>query len=135
MIHTHGEMGRADMTKETTEAVLAPMGMCWDNDVEDVFPVCGISLKHLVNIRKYGATNRLALITRTANVVNIRQAIRKSLKHWPIFRTITVQFDESLRLYVVLRLDSAWANLALIDHEDVESIEELRGIVPPEHVA
>ncbi|KAL8867792.1 MAG: hypothetical protein Q9174_005433, partial [Haloplaca sp. 1 TL-2023] len=126
MIHTHGEMGRADITRESTEAVLAPMGMCWDNDVEDVFPVCGIALKHLANTRKYGATNRLALITRTANVVNIRQAIRKSLKHWPIFRTITVQFDESLRLYVVLRLDSAWANLALIDHEDVESIEELR---------
>ena len=134
MVHTHGEETRAESTRETTDAVLRSMGMTWENDVEDVFPVSGSALKFLANTRDYGNTIRMAFIARTADISKINWAIRESLKQWAIFRSISVCFDETIRLFIVLRLNSNWSRMAILEHPDVESPEDLRRISPPKDV-
>ena len=135
MVHTHGEDYRAANTRETTDAVLRSMGMSWENDVEDVFPVFGAAMKFLANTRNYGSTVRVAFIARTADISKINWAIRESLKQWAIFRSVSVWFDETIRLFIILRLNSNWSRMAILEHSDVESPEDLRRIAPPKDAA
>ena len=131
MVHTHGDESRACKTREVTAEVLQSMGMSWDQDVEDVFPVCGIASKHLANTRAYASTVRVTFVARTADVTKLDWAIRTSLKQWALFRSISVWFDQSIRLYVVLRLNSSWSKLAIINHPDVDCPQDLCNIDLP----
>lgn len=71
MVHTHGDESRAYKTREVTAEVLQSMGMSWEQDVEDVFPVSGIALKHLANTRAYASTIRGTFVARTADVAKL----------------------------------------------------------------
>lgn len=107
------------------------MEMSWEQDVEDVFPVSGIALKHLANTRAYASTVRVTFVARTADVSKLDWALRASLRQWALLRSISVWFEQSVRLYVVLRPSSNWSKLAIIKHPDVDSPEDLCNINLP----
>ena len=131
MVHTHGDESRAYKTQEVTAKVLQPMGMSWEQDVEDVFPISGIASKHLANTRAYASTVRITFVTRTADVAKLDWAIKTSLTQWALFRSISVWFDQSVCLYVVLRIRSKWSELALINYPDVDCPQDLCSISLP----
>lgn len=122
--YTHDDESRACKTREVTAEKLQSLGMSWE-DVEDVFPVSGIASKHLANTRAYASTVRFSFVARTSDVAKLDWAIRTSLKQWALFRSISVWFDQSIRLYVVLRPKSNWSKLAIINHPDVDCPQDL----------
>lgn len=124
MVHAHGDESGALKTKDITERTLRLMDMGWQ-DVEDVFPVSGISMKHLGNTRALASTLRVSFVARTADTARCRQAIEASLQQWPLLRSVSVMYDESMRLFVVLRMESNWSKLAILDHPDVDSPADL----------
>ncbi len=136
MVHAHGDERRATRTQQVTDEVLHPLGMSWQKDVEDAFPVSGMALKHLTNTRRHGSTLRVSFVARTVGVSRLSWAIKESLKQWAPFRFISVWFDENVRLYVVLRLDSNWSKLTILDHPDVDEPQDLCRIdLPKEKVS
>lgn len=124
MVHTHGDDSRVLQTRKATYGALKSLDMGWQ-DVEDVFPVSGISLKHLRNTRPLASTLRFSFVARTADSARCRHAIEASLKQWPILRSVSVEYDRSRRLFAVLRMESKWSKLAIIDHPDVDSPSDL----------
>lgn len=85
----------------------------------------GVALKHLADTLAYSSTIRVTLVAQTVDVPKSGWVIRESLNQWALFRSISIWFDENIRLYVVLRLDSNWSKLAMLKHPDVDSPQDL----------
>ena len=131
MIHTHEEEARATKTRSMCEPILRSMGMTWERYVEDVYPVSGVAIKHLACTRAFDSTVRVAMISRAVSIDQLDWAIKTSLNQWSIFWAISVPFDKTLKLFVIIRSGNRWLKLAIIRHADMESPEDLASIDPP----
>lgn len=130
MIHIHEEEARATKTRSICEPILRSMSMTWERDVEDVYPVSGVAIKHLACTRAFASTVRVAMISRAVSIDQLDWAIKMSLNQWSIFWVI-VPFDKALKLFVIIRSGNRWLKLAIIRHANIESPEDLASIDPP----
>jgi aryl carrier-like protein len=67
MTHTHGDVVHADNTQSLVEEVIEPLGLSWENDVEDVMPAYDLA-RVLFKRRRHLTWNfRYALMTSAAD--------------------------------------------------------------------
>ena len=55
----------------------------------------------------------------------VREALELCLSHWPVFRSIAVEYSENLRLLVALRAQRSFFDLAISNHSEVDSVKAL----------
>lgn len=63
IVHTHGEAIQAESTQNLVEKVINPLGLSWDNDVEDVTPAYDLAQVLFQHRRRLTWNFRYALVT------------------------------------------------------------------------
>ena len=126
MVHTHGDTSCAIRTQAVTEALLAKHGLTW-TDVEDIFPIPGLSSRLFESMRPMAFSIRATSIVSSTTPVQIRQALDTTLRRWPMFRSLALKFD-STALFVTIRLTEAMSQASIALLPDVENIDQLRNV-------
>ncbi|OCL07742.1 acetyl-CoA synthetase-like protein, partial [Glonium stellatum] len=153
MVHTGGDNRVADETRRAVQGVIEPMGLSWDVDVEDVWPVYDFGQVMLRRLRPQSWNHRHAYATSQANCEELRAALEACLENHPMLRTVGVQLDESVRrdpttasipneadtnpshgtdlltsgttVHVIIRPTKRWFNQSITEGLEVEKPEDL----------
>ncbi|KAL8732812.1 MAG: hypothetical protein Q9181_003814 [Wetmoreana brouardii] len=124
MVHVHNDDGRAGMTRDKVEDLIRPYGLNWA-DVEDIFPT-GETVALMTRRFRLRAWNRRhAYYVPDSTVSDLRRAVTSCLRLHPVFRSMIVDHGKDLPLYVVLRPNHRWFELAISDDYEVDSPEDL----------
>ena len=124
MVHTQGNPSRALRTRSALEPLLAKLGMGWDDDVEDVFPMPDLSAHSFDQDRKMAFSVRVSYVARSVGSSRLRLAIEKTLQSWAMFRSIAVKFD-GVPLFVTLRMSGKLSNASISEGSDVGTPQDL----------
>ena len=120
------ESGR---TRSRTEPILQRLGLNWQTDVQEVYPIAGTSIWSFMKEASFH--HRWTLATSFTSYDQVRHAVEISLCQWPVLRSVAVEYSEELRLLVALRAHKRYFDLAISGLPDVESIEDLREVDAP----
>ena len=123
------ERGRTRLCAEPT---LQKLGLTWDADVQEVFPIVGTSV--WVWMKEFPFRHKWTLATHLSSYEEVRHAVEISLCHWPVLRCIAVGYNDKVRLLVALRAHKRYFDLAISSIPQVESREALEDIgIPAVH--
>lgn len=104
MVHVLGEDIGLARTIHAAEPVLKAMGLDWDRDVEDVFPVPDQYTRFRAVSPRPNAWNlRCVMVASDVDVLRFRHALEVSLSRWPLLRALHIDYEGSLPLYYVIR--------------------------------
>ena len=126
------ERGR---TRRLTELVLQKLGLSWETNVQEVYPIAGTSTWGLM--KEVAFHHKWTMLTSSSDCNQVRRAVELSLGRWPVFRSIMVEYSEDLRLLVALRTDRAYFDRSISSEPAVESVRALSAvpIQKPTHVS
>lgn len=128
LIHEE-ETGR---TKSCAEPILQKLGLNWDADVQEVFPIVGTSV--WAWMKEFPFHHKWTLATHLSSYDEVRHAVEISLCPWPVLRSVAVGYSEKVRLLVALRAHKPYFDLAISSLPQVKSREALRDIdIPAVH--
>ena len=131
MVHTHGDLRSAVRTRAQAEVLLTKHGMSWD-EIEDVFPIPDLSSRGFEAMRPMAFSLRLTFASRSTSPSLLREALKKTLEKWSIFRSLAIKFDNT-PLFVIPRACTALSAASIVDLPAVESLELLCKIRFPQH--
>ena len=120
------ESGR---TQSNAEPTLRKLGLNWDRDVEEVFPIVGTSAWRFMNDIPF--RHKWTMDTLLSSYDEVRQAVETSLSHWPVLRSIAVGYGERVRLLVALRARKPYFDLAISSLGEIKNREALGDIDVP----
>ena len=126
MVHCLGDPIRASKTQVAVEQILRKMGLSWDNDVEDVIPMADAPQVMSRRLRPHSWNHRLAFTTTRANCDQLSKALKTCISHHPMFRTVAVDYDDRIKLYVVIRPTDRWFNLSIREDAEVQTSDQLK---------
>lgn len=123
------ERGR---TRSCAEPTLQKLGLSWDADVQEVFPIVGTSTWGWM--KEVPFRHKWTLATLFSSYDEVRHAVEISLCQWPVLRSIAVGYSEKVRLLVALRAHKPYFDLAISSLPQVKSRETLEDMdIPAVH--
>lgn len=125
MIHEE-ERGQ---TRSCAEPALQKLGLNWDADVQEVYPIVGTSVWSWMKEVPFG--HKWSLATPFSSYDEVRHAVEISLCQWPVLRSVVVGYNENVRLMVALRAHKPYFDLAITSLPQVKSREALGNIDTP----
>lgn len=114
------ESGR---TRLYAKPKLLKLGLNWDADVQEVFPVVGTSVWHWMT--DIPLRHKWTINTLLSSYDEVRQAVEASLSQWPVLRSVAVEYSEKVRLLVALRAHKPYFDLAISSLGQVKSRKAL----------
>ncbi|KAL6713143.1 hypothetical protein ACLMJK_009264 [Lecanora helva] len=117
------ERGR---TKKVADPALQQLGLNWDTDVQEVFPIAGTSAWGFMKENPF--RHKWTFATSLSSYDQVRDAVERSLRQWPVLRSIVVEYSNELRLLVAMRAHARYFDLAISSLPDAENTEALRDI-------
>ena len=130
MIHNLGSPDKFQSTCAAIEPVLQQFGLCYETDVQNVYPVPDLSYKHLTRSRDYSYNLRLSMLVTQAQISRVRKAIEATLVDWAVFRCIAVDYSEQQRLFVEIRGGERLQKLGILpeSHQHVANLRDLKNL-------
>ena len=116
-------------TKSCAEPTLQKLGLNWDADVQEVYPIVGTSVWSWMKEVPFG--HKWTLATLSSSYDEVRHAVEISLCQWPVLRSVVVGYSEKVRLLVALRAHEPYFDLAITSLPQVESRDALGDIDTP----
>ena len=130
----YGDENEFVKTQALAQPKLEQQGMTWDADVEDVYPVVGTACYGW--LKEVPFSHQMTAMTQMTDSQQLRHALETSLKSWPIFRSVAVEFDQAMRIFVVFHASKRYFDTAISIHPEVETPEALSQInIPAEHLS
>ena len=116
------------------QPVLEKFGLTWGDDVEDVYPMAdSVSMFWSQSMPN---SIQMTWLTKVSDKHQLRSIIAASLKAWPTFRSLCAEYDAETYLWVVLKNNHKFLDIAVSEHPDVENPAELATLsIPPRHIA
>lgn len=114
------ESGR---TRLYAKPKLLKLGLNWDADVQEGFPVVGTSVWHWMKDIPF--RHKWTINTLLSSYDEVRQAIEASLSQWPVLRSVAVEYSEKVRLLGALRAHKPDFDLAISSLGQVKSRKAL----------
>lgn len=114
------ESGR---TRSYAQPKLLELGLSWDADVQEVFPIVGTSVWHWMKDIPF--RHKWTIDTLLSSYDEACQAVETSLSQWPVLRSIAVEYNEKVRLLVALRAHKPYFDLAISSLGQVKSRKAL----------
>ena len=116
-------------TRLYTKPKLVELGLDWDADVQEVFPIVGTSVWHWMKDIPF--RHKWTIDTLSSSYDEVRQAVEASLSQWPVLRSVAVEYSEKVRLLVALRAHKPYFDLAISSLGQVKSREALGDVDIP----
>ena len=117
-----------------TQPELDRLGMSWETDVEDVYPIIGGAMFHF--LKAFPNPHKKVYTTSVTEPKKMVAALKASLELWSILRSIAVEYDDATRSLIVLRATQRYLDHAISIHADVENEQALTEIsMPGNHAA
>lgn len=116
-------------TRSCAEPALQKLGLNWDADVQEVYPIVGTSVWSWMKEVPFG--HKWTLATLLSSYDEVRHAVEISLCQWPVLRSVVVGYSEKVRLLVALRAHKPYFDLAITSLPQVKSREALGDIDTP----
>ena len=120
------ESGR---TRSYAKPKLQKLGLDWDADVQEVFPIVGTSVWNWMKIFPF--RHKWIIATLLSSYDEVRQAVEASLSQWPVLRSVAVEYSEKVRLLIALRAHKPYFDLAVSSLGQVKSREALGDVDIP----
>ena len=133
MVHTLNLEDGLARTVKAAAPSLSSAGLCWDDDVEAVYPVPDPYTFTTRGLRPKAWNVRLAFTISGCSEEKLRDALKRSLCRWPIFRALYIRNDDYRDLpplYCVIRSSSqVWLDKCIEPTcIEIDEIEELRKV-------
>ena len=119
----------AQKVQSLVQPELDRLGLSWEDDVEDVYPVMLPAMK--LFIKAFPNPHRQVLISSTPDPEKLLDSLKLSLRTWPIFRSIAIESEEGPPLLVVLRCSEQYLNQAISAVVEVKDNHALMNIRMP----
>ena len=122
----HGDLSyeeESGRTRSYAKPKLLKLGLNWDADVQEVFPIVGTSVWHWM--KNFPFRHKWIIDTLLSSYDEVRQAVEASLSQWPVLRSVAVEYSEKVRLLVALRAHKPYFDLAISSLGQVKSREAL----------
>ena len=116
-------------TRSYASPTLQKLGLSWDADVQEVYPVVGTSV--WAYMKEVPFRHKWSLATPFSSYDEVRHAVEISLCQWPVLRSVAVGYSEKVRLLVALRAHKPYFDLAISSLPPVQSREALGEIDIP----
>ena len=114
------------------QPVLEKHGLTWADDVQDVYPMADAA--SCFWSRAMPVSAQMTYLTKVSHKHQLRSIIASSLKAWPTFRSLCAEYDPETYLWVVLKDDDKFLDIAISEHPDVENPTELATLsITPRH--
>ena len=117
------------LTRSKAEPIVRKLGLNWDADVQEVFPIVGTSIWHWM--KEVPFRHKWTIDTLSSSHNEVRQAVETSLSQWPVLRSVALDYSEKVRLLVALRAHKPYFDLAISSLGQVKSREALGDIDVP----
>ena len=128
----YGEGDQVVKTQFLVTDKLEQLGITWENDVENIYPVIGTSCFGW--LKELAFSVQITALTQSSDAIHIRHALELSLGSWPLFRSIAVEYDPATRLFIILRGGKRVFDSAISYHHDVDNPDDLSKIsIPADH--
>lgn len=115
------------------QPILEELGLTWADDVQDVYLMAGTASFYWS--RGIPFSHQLTYLTKISHKHRLRSIIESSLKAWPTFRSLCAEYDPATHLWVVLKHNKTFLDIAISEHPDVENLAELATLsIPPRHI-
>lgn len=124
MIHGSGDDATYTRTKKLSEEVLSPLGLTWD-DVEDVIPMHADLKRFLLKRRTQSNNHRHTWICKGKTTGEVEEALKKSLAHHSILRSMSIEYDSETSLHLTIRPSQQFFEHSFKHMPDVKTTEDL----------
>lgn len=115
------------------QPILEKLGLTWADDVQEVYPMAGTMSFYLARGIPY--SHQFTYVTKISHKHQLRSIIASSLKAWPTFRSLPAEYDPATYLWVVLKHNRRFLDIAISEHPDVENVTELAKLsILPRHI-
>ncbi|KAL8804138.1 MAG: hypothetical protein Q9182_002772 [Xanthomendoza sp. 2 TL-2023] len=124
MIHVHGDEA-AKQCQQQIEDMLRPHGLEWD-DVEDVIPTSQRVGLVTHQTRRWSFNRRHTYHVPNASVEDLQWAVMICLELHPILRSMIYNHGKEQPLYIILRPNHRWQQVAISQGYEVDNPEDLK---------
>ncbi|KAL8828178.1 MAG: hypothetical protein Q9191_002742 [Dirinaria sp. TL-2023a] len=131
MVHAHGDNRRVQRTKILAAPLLSHFHLDWDTDVEAVIPMPDYQHHLLGNSRLQSWNVHISLVSELTEPTMFRNAIEKSLRAWPLLRSMSLEFDSRTRLFLCIRPTPKWMSLLIDTAIEIDNTDHLANTSPP----
>jgi hypothetical protein len=125
--HVNGDPQRFIETRHATSAVLSPLNLSWEKNVEDIIPIKDSFFAMADGLRPQSFRHRMAFSIANKSRQSIRKALEKGLDSRPLFRTFLVKMPDNTPIHIVIRPSKALYNILITEREGLteKDIEDL----------
>jgi hypothetical protein len=113
--HVNGSPERFLETRNATSAVLAPLNLSWEQDVEDIIPIKDVFFAIADGPRPQSFRHRMAFSISGKTSLKIRLALEKGLDFRPLFRTFLIKMPDKTPFHAVIRPSKALYDVLIIE--------------------
>jgi hypothetical protein len=113
--HVNGDPQKFLETRYVTSALLTPLDLTWERDVEDIIPIKDSFYAIADGPRPQSFRHRMAFTIANKSPESIRRALEKGLDSRPLFRTFLVKMTDNTRVHVVIRSSKALYDILITE--------------------
>lgn len=126
MAHTDGSRSIASATQHVAEAILRPLGLSWDADVEEVFPVIGYSVEALSfkDLRTAAYNTRWDFVLKNIDGPRLKTALKAAVANLARYRLLTLKQDK-IPLFIQIRPSERWYRNIICDGHVITNAAEI----------
>ncbi|KAL8811629.1 MAG: hypothetical protein Q9200_001657 [Gallowayella weberi] len=125
MVHLYGDEEAAKKFQQQVGSMLRPHGLGWD-DVEDVVPTSQRVALLTRPLRLWSFNRRHTFHVPDASVEDLRWAVTICLHLHPILRSMIYDHGKKQPLYIILRSNHRWQQLAISEGHEVDNPDDLK---------
>ncbi|KUJ19522.1 acetyl-CoA synthetase-like protein [Mollisia scopiformis] len=128
MVHTSGDEARYKKTQDLAIETLKPLGLGWE-DVEDVIPMNAIQETFVKYRRPQTSNHRHAFLCNGSSVDHLEKALKATLAHHSMLRTMAMYFDSHTSMHITIRPSEQWFSKCIRHLPAVKKAEDLAEVV------
>ena len=110
-------------TRRLVQPQLDRLQMSWEAEVEDVYPIIGISSFFMM--KEFPNPHKTVYMTSLTDPNKLVAVLKTAFESWSTLRSIAVEYDKATRLLVMLRATQRYIDRAISMHVDVEDEQSL----------
>ena len=123
IVHTRGKQDVFDEIRQDTDRQLQPMGLLWDEDVEEVLPMYDFLILWRVSRSSLNFRNVFQCFNTTTK--QLRSAMETVLSRHGMLRTILVYSASAGFSWAMIRSSKRWFDLSIINGGNLKTPEDL----------
>ncbi|USW52954.1 Putative AMP-dependent synthetase/ligase, Condensation domain, phosphopantetheine binding ACP [Septoria linicola] len=127
--HMLGSEEKMAVLQSAFSSIAEPLGLTWDEDVQEVLPVWDWGAIMLRGPRAQSWNHRHAFATTQASTEQLKAALEKALSHQDMLRTLAITSADSTPSHVIIRSSPRWYKHVIREVNAVETAEKLKQLV------